>query len=238
MQVRRAGHAPRERVSWNCCLSIPTPVLIRHAPRERVSWNLQAILPTAIQIGHAPRERVSWNCLSKRCCAYLAVTLHVSVWVEIAPNGFAAVRRWSRSTWACELKYLVSCLFFLSCRHAPRERVSWNNRNRIFRGGKSVTLHVSVWVEMQNGLQASRIKKSRSTWACELKWQKLRKNLQRKRSRSTWACELKFTPFNRLQRGSLSRSTWACELKCLSPAWVAVAKCHAPRERVSWNWWW
>ena len=33
----------------------------------------------------------------------------------------------------------------------------------------------------------------------------------------------------------MSRSTWACELKCLRSELSALAVCHAPRERVSWN---
>ena len=57
----------------------------------------------------------------------------------------------SRSTWACELKFLnedgeeeIIC-------HAPRERVSWNEKSGYKKGDKTVTLHVSVWVEMLIG---------------------------------------------------------------------------------------
>ena len=76
----------------------------------------------------------------------------------------------SRSTWACELKFAVGSSPVTSTSHAPRERVSWNRRH-----GKrtrktwghaprervswnvcwpknclicTVTLHVSVWVEI------------------------------------------------------------------------------------------
>ena len=186
-------HAPRERVSWNVLIRLKfaqrgvtlhvsvwvemtnsngKPFLFTgHAPRERVSWNNYCKIIVAVFCS----SRSTWACELKSAILFITilvsnVTLHMSVWVEITFIFQMRVNLASRSTWACELKYLVSCLFFLSCRHAPRERVSWNNRNRIFRGGKSVTLHVSVWVEMQNGLQASRIKKSRSTWACELKF--------------------------------------------------------------------
>ena len=55
----------------------------------------------------------------------------------------------SRSTWACELK-LRSCL----------SRFSAN----------SVTLHVSVWVEIDRLAAVSMLYSSRSTWACELKF--------------------------------------------------------------------
>ena len=76
-------------------------------------------------------------------------------------------------------------------------------------------------------------------------------------SRSTWACELKFQPYHLssvhktvtlhvsvwveilrssiLSNAVMSRSTWACELKLLSEYSRAKVNCHAPRERVSWN---
>ena len=100
----------------------------------------------------------------------------------------------SRSTWACELKFvhLTTLLDFprvtlhvsvwveidihpyrpwIRMGHAPRERVSWN-------------LIINMLVLYK--------RKSRSTWACELKFNRQRKNLCRHWSRSTWACELKF----------------------------------------------
>ena len=55
---------------------------------------------------HAPRERVSWNEDSEIKDLDKYVTLHVSVWVEIA----IAYRRYA-----------------VALRHAPRERVSWND---------------------------------------------------------------------------------------------------------------
>ena len=142
------------------------------------------------------------------------VTLHVSVWVEI-------------------LVICTSCK--TAIRHAPRERVSWNCQQKSSYRLYQVTLHVSVWVEIfiftlikWTCCHAPRERvswntpyfgttptstRSRSTWACELKWQKLRKPLQRKRSRSTWACELKLSlEYNPIENYS-SRSTWACELK-------------------------
>ena len=76
--------------------------------------------------------------------------------------------------------------------HAPRERVSWNDRWRAYRG---------------------RTYRSRSTWACELKWKRLH-----------WFSNLLW-----------SRSTWACELKLDSVLLSFSLNRHAPRERVSWN---
>ena len=121
--------------------------------------------------------------------------------------------------------------------HAPRERVSWNNRNwgTPYRGRTSrstwacelkceillsieiiwiVTLHVSVWVEIHCKIIVSALSTSRSTWACELK---------------SKICFPISTTFS-------SRSTWACELKCqrfVLTTWKNWR--HAPRERVSWN---
>ena len=54
-----------------------------HAPRERVSWNICITCGIFAIIGHAPRERVSWNCRFSMHWILLPVTLHVSVWVEI-----------------------------------------------------------------------------------------------------------------------------------------------------------
>ena len=120
------GHAPRERVSWNHCQVLQVQQADGHAPRERVSWNVFPS-PVAIEIcRHAPRERVSWNLKKAQSVSLQEVTLHVSVWVEIAmqkvrcemPDVTLHVSVWveinntylrylvtaSRSTWACELK--------------------------------------------------------------------------------------------------------------------------------------
>ena len=71
-----------------------------------------------------------WVEIATRTLSLLAfsVTLHVSVWVEIArrlPVVEEQIK--SRSTWACELKYLQNMRTFQPMwSHAPRERVSWN----------------------------------------------------------------------------------------------------------------
>ena len=145
--------------------------LLRHAPRERVSWNLGMAFIFAVVMRHAPRERVSWN--RRR-------------------NASSFNGRASRSTWACELKWLqVPERLFGEC-HAPRERVSWNVSliSTLVFGKTSrstwacelkwqffccchvkflVTLHVSVWVEILNACDFHDFVPSRSTWACELK---------------------------------------------------------------------
>ena len=163
----------------------------------------------------------------------------------------------SRSTWACELKYpsvMIRKKYpshaprervswnFLSWNsfqwdysHAPRERVSWNNQDSRGERVAYVTLHVSVWVEIFCLLHKSFMGGSRSTWACELKFDKsdsfindtshaprervswneemAKNDNDITKSRSTWACELKWNERHRGSRGSRSRSTWACELK-------------------------
>ena len=141
----------------------------------------------------------------------------------------------SRSTWACELKYSFFAPLAFVFRHAPRERVSWNERG--FENGKifSVTLHVSVWVEIFHHLQHTVLFSSRSTWACELKSEDYKEKTKDCRSRSTWACELKYYAKVLKQWSRPSRSTWACELKYAHEYIYIVLLSHAPRERVSWN---
>ena len=123
----------------------------------------------------------------------------------------------SRSTWACELKF----------------NVRWN-----YVIVSIVTLHVSVWVEMQYPSSSFVKVVSRSTWACELKCisvndictsyghaprERVSWNVfinywlsQQMTSRSTWACELKLLYLYYSIFTNVSRSTWACELKLKS----------------------
>ena len=170
-----------------------SPVLPCHAPRERVSWNVVTVCKLLFLRSHAPRERVSWNTL---------------LWIRTFWDTQ------SRSTWACELKFncsfvkpLAKChaprervswnfsnniCSFAPFRHAPRERVSWNVKSILATFSSTVTLHVSVWVEIENYCSACPRGMSRSTWACELKWQHKAHSWLIVKSRSTWACELKF----------------------------------------------
>ena len=120
---------------------------------------------------HAPRERVSWNFNFKWRMRVILVTLHVSVWVEMISIAYHTRVTVSRSTWACELKLLseysrasVNChaprervswnfsnnvCSFAPLGHAPRERVSWNFCTATEICTTHVTLHVSVWVEIE-----------------------------------------------------------------------------------------
>ena len=98
-------HAPRERVSWNSRADRFFLQRTSHAPRERVSWNCYDRNGRPYERRHAPRERVSWN-------------------IYIRP--LREVLKMSRSTWACELKFLAILCKDFFWGHAPRERVSWN----------------------------------------------------------------------------------------------------------------
>ena len=144
---------------------------------------------------HAPRERVSWNLVPNIFPYISPVTLHVSVWVEIQFRAHQQLSDYGhapreRVSWNLRNQNA----FWLWIRHAPRERVSWNLTALVYGNYRCVTLHVSVWVEIQG----------RSTYC----W----KNHE---SRSTWACELKFFMFVSPSLFFASRSTWACELKLI-----------------------
>ena len=165
------GHAPRERVSWNLQSRWCWYHWWSHAPRERVSWNsiplqnrqeLLVTLHVSVWV-----EIITFNIPVCQIC----VTLHVSVWVEIFHSSFLRMNivchaPRERVSWNINHHNAI----FRSVRHAPRERVSWNIRQteneRISQSHaprervswncsqcfkfivNSVTLHVSVWVEI------------------------------------------------------------------------------------------
>ena len=123
----------------------------------------------------------------------------------------------------------------------------------------NVTLHVSVWVEMQKlcslfSSVSGHAPRERVSWNLE----QLYNDKHHAWSRSTWACELKYLRGLYVFLPKTSRSTWACELKSIRAfleisrasvtlhvsVWVEIIKIgkktldeagHAPRERVSWN---
>ena len=128
---RRPPHGARVTLH----VSVWVEICLKTSPTNRVS-------------GHAPRERVSWNRKNTVIYYLIEVTLHVSVWVEMINAMHSCLMLLSRSTWACELKYLsvriynhfnlsrstwacelkchpIKCTMNECC-HAPRERVSWN----------------------------------------------------------------------------------------------------------------
>ena len=120
------------------------------------------------------------------------VTLHVSVWVEMIEIRSHVILATSRSTWACELKFNVRWNYVIVSSHAPRERVSWNLNILSALQGHCVTLHVSVWVEMttwKNWQTFSAVTLHVSVWVEMIE---IRSHVILATSRSTWACELKF----------------------------------------------
>ena len=140
------------RSTWACELKYYYANLgfidLCHAPRERVSWNPYYF---RVEIGDRVTLHVSvWVEIYIHLIVtlLLAVTLHVSVWVEILASKAISHFSMSRSTWACELKLNIYFLTNLWPGHAPRERVSWNLFPFNVALKNSVTLHVSVWVEM------------------------------------------------------------------------------------------
>ena len=142
------------------------------------------------------------------------VTLHVSVWVEILvirTSCKTAVVTLHVSVWVEILTHIDNSLRFAS--HAPRERVSWNVTldNEVIEN--SVTLHVSVWVEIDHwsvSTNHSQVTLHVSVWVEIFTIFVLSVAFS---SRSTWACELKFQPSVLQCMQCWSRSTWACELK-------------------------
>ena len=144
-----------------------------------------------------------------------AVTLHVSVWVEMAED--VANPR--------------------PPRHAPRERVSWNSASVTIVEKFYVTLHVSVWVEIFNRERSDHLA-WRHAPRERVSWNVLRLlSMQLSPgSRSTWACELKSSPLSGSWLSApvtLHVSVWV-EMDC-ADKWERVRTGHAPRERVSWN---
>ena len=126
--INSVGHAPRERVSWNYIVVYGRLTSLCHAPRERVSWNGILNAKKERTVCHAPRERVSWN--FQMLLVFFPFRSH-------APR--------ERVSWNCKVKLKLIVL----SGHAPRERVSWNVSNHYLLSNLLVTLHVSVWVEMQ-----------------------------------------------------------------------------------------
>ena len=185
----------------------------------------------------------------------------------------------SRSTWACELKLSLRLCWIvltghaprervswnllslaqlgLDRRHAPRERVSWNFLNTSFWREKCVTLHVSVWVEIEfeiKHINLPLVTLHVSVWVEMIAIRSLSHFSMVTLHVSVWV-EMPWLEYifltlvvtlhvsvwveivwrHRGWRGWLSRSTWACELKWWNASRTVKIWSHAPRERVSWN---
>ena len=185
-----------------------------HAPRERVSWNSIICCDVVTPICHAPRERVSWNMLiACLLCAFI-VTLHVSVWVEIALNYISSQNIQSRSTWACELKLPSWSLSWISPRHAPRERVSWNfcfghSRQTISRHAPRERVSWNVLSAILIGEIQCHAPRERVSW------------------------NNPDTVNNKIGRSHAPRERVSWNFSASGK--LTCIRCHAPRERVSWN---
>ena len=141
------------RSTWACELKWCNRDKELRPVSSRSTWACELkLMAAAVAIktwSHAPRERVSWNQCDANYLFGYKVTLHVSVWVEMKigydfrlKNIGHAPRE--RVSW--NLKRQVKPRE--QCRHAPRERVSWNTLVPHGWIDMSVTLHVSVWVEI------------------------------------------------------------------------------------------
>ena len=123
--------------------------------------------------------------------------------------------RMSRSTWACELKCHIEFTDEkLLKSHAPRERVSWNLDILAMKSVYSVTLHVSVWVEI---VSVSIVVISESGHA--------------PRERVSWntKCIARLTR----ERSHAPRERVSWNNPSIND--IRNYQSHAPRERVSWN---
>ena len=201
VKICKYGWGLWSRSTWACELKFNCSFVKPLAKLSRSTWACELKCFLVISTSCKTTSRSTWACELK--CIVLveiipvfAVTLHVSVWVEIQ----------------CPLKLCDSIY-----RHAPRERVSWNliimKYLRILFASRStwacelkccqniqvqvlnhVTLHVSVWVEMKTLLiwvNRYSVTLHVSVWV-EIHFKSL--CTVDKLSRSTWACELKFSP--------------------------------------------
>ena len=213
------------------------PVSSCHAPRERVSWNSAVCRRTA---SAAVTLHVSvWveMKLPRRKSNQNNVTLHVSVWVEIQIAGVIVVIEFrSRSTWACELKWPAWRYSGLVSGVTLHVSVWVEICSRIYLYCSSdVTLHVSVWVEMAvPPRKQSKVVVTLhvSVWV-EIDCYELTGCIIRVTLHVSVWVEIYPTFFLIPFVGS--RSTWACELKYKIRFTDEIFKGHAPRERVSWN---
>ena len=153
---------------------------------------------------------------------------------------FNAITLQSRSTWACELKFLkivTQAIIVAMSRSTWACELKWSGNECWTTIYKSRSTWACELKSLADGATGT-ISASRSTWACELKFNALQEGNAVQESRSTWACELKSIENIYIRQCRLSRSTWACELKYrFGYSEMGDVSCHAPRERVSWNRW-
>ena len=188
-------HAPRERVSWNAydlakgkfeesvTLHVSVWVEIHNTVCVHNRRGVTLHVSVWVEITNTLLEHI-----------HITVTLHVSVWVEIvfncdfklvyyrhAPrehvswNIFFQMRNMPSICHAPRERVSWNQILPLFClsnwRHAPRERVSWNLN--ISRAAIQLSRHAPrerVSWNINSDAVCRFHRKSRSTWACELKW--------------------------------------------------------------------
>ena len=143
------------------------------------------------------------------------VTLHVSVWVEMKRGDNNAGVYASRSTWACELKWLLP----------PPATFS-----------TKVTLHVSVWVEMRPPPKHP-LQQLRHAPRERVSWNPLETTFTAVTPRHAPRERVSWNDSSTFLAGifcvTLHVSVWV-EISTLTPLLLQRFR-HAPRERVSWN---
>ena len=211
------------RSTWACELKYREKMWAKIPDKSRSTWACELKLFCTAIIAILITSRSTWACelkwsMTKAQSKLKMVTLHVSVWVEIVSLMLISKTLMvSRSTWACELKFLLYGFLDLNFCHAPRERVSWND---LF--------------PFQTGHYACHAPRERVSWNFFLF--KIHQKINK--SRSTWACELKFHDYtckmlDKVRHAPRERVSW--NLVPIFLHGTCVIR-HAPRERVSWNW--
>ena len=135
-------YAQTSRSTWACELKFWRLFILVRFFGSRSTWACE--LKYGIwqfrqgkRTSHAPRERVSWN-------------------LDICQEELKAISHAPRERVSWNTKCIA--IWNKERSHAPRERVSWNTRNNFAARTTSVTLHVSVWVEMPHEMQTKYIK--------------------------------------------------------------------------------
>ena len=202
---------------------------------------------------------MSWNCWICTKNQKILVTLHVSVWVEIVPQPHSVMLVASRSTWACELKLPFFNALEIVTSHAPRERVSWNDPYlyQIADEMRHAPRERVSWNNDCRQIFNQRVR-SRSTWACELKWwlsKRIPDRICVTLHVSVWVEIVRVSLYALSRYVTLHVSVWVEMLFQIFRAqgtsvtlhvsvwveilfFVSVTRLflgHAPRERVSWN---
>ena len=106
MHILCTSHPPCEDVSWNGIPLMQKIISMGHPPCEDVSWNASVVTVSVVPSGHPLHEDVSWNDTTAGSTYLSTVILFMRMWVEMRWKIPEKSRKWSSSSWGCELKYL------------------------------------------------------------------------------------------------------------------------------------